>query len=72
MKVQGPNLHEPIWTLMKQIESLIWTLDWTFVCFFIIQIVSSSFIYVFCSQNQFANFSILDPYLEPSGPNYGS
>jgi hypothetical protein len=39
MKVHGPNLHEPIWTLMKQIESWIWTLDWTFVCILIIQIV---------------------------------
>jgi hypothetical protein len=72
MKVQGPNLHEPIWTHMKQIKLLIWTLDWTFVCILIIQIVSSSLIYVFCSQNQFAIFSILDPYLEPLGPNYGS
>jgi uncharacterized protein YggT (Ycf19 family) len=72
MKVHGPNLHEPIWTLMKQIESLIWTLHWTFICILVIQIVISSLIYVFCSQNQFAIFSILDPYLKPLGLNYGS
>jgi hypothetical protein len=27
--VQGPNSKEPIWTNLKQLESLSWTMPWT-------------------------------------------
>jgi hypothetical protein len=29
---RGPNSYEPIWTHLKQIESLSWTLPWTLAC----------------------------------------
>ncbi len=41
MGVQGSNSEEPIWTHLKQIESLSWTLSWALACILVLQIMSS-------------------------------
>ncbi len=41
--VWGPNSEEPIWTHLKQIESLSWTLPWTLASILVLQIVTYPF-----------------------------
>jgi hypothetical protein len=82
--VQDQNSEEPIWTNLKQTESLNWTMPWTLACILVLQIMSSPFRslknksepidfpskMVQCRSSQICHF--LDLHLKVMAPIYGS
>jgi hypothetical protein len=51
--VQGPNSKELMWTHLKLIGSLSWSLHWTLACILVLQIISFFFFFFFCYSGSF-------------------